>query len=312
MGLLDAVAVSSAMTVRYDRAPSDRVVHALAGGLLTPMLRPMRSGGLPVDLQFREHDEVFLYVAQARAVAARVKATHIKVFAHPTYAAQSCAGNLFRDWKHGELGFAEALDAYLAEAELKPSPEGIVQAGWQQLKTPWVAIDREARLGFRNGAQRSDSLGDLSAAHAAVEAAIKADGKRWAKVKPPRSSNAIDGLAVSPDGALTLVELKYGGAGDLYYAPLQVLRYALQWREVLPAVMPGIRELVDAKRRLGLIPADTPDPVERLRLVVGWGTVHPSTEVLRRTRIVQEVVERHWPDEVECWCGGEDGVVRVG
>ena len=60
------------MTARYDRAPSLELLRQLEeGGLLAPLGRQWSVAGVPLDLQFREHDEVHLYCGLTRLVAAR-------------------------------------------------------------------------------------------------------------------------------------------------------------------------------------------------------------------------------------------------
>ena len=91
------------MTVRYDRAPCAALLLLLAdGGLLAALRRPWSVAGLPLDLQFREHDEVHLYCGLTRLVAARRRADGVRLAASPTYTSQPCARGLFRTWREDE------------------------------------------------------------------------------------------------------------------------------------------------------------------------------------------------------------------
>ena len=139
------------MTTRYNRAPSEDLLYHLVGdGLLAPLLRPWTVAGLPLDLQFREGDEVHLYCGLTRLVRAKKDRHEISLSAYKTYQQQPCAAQLFRKWLPTDSGFGEALAAYLADVQVGAqwvSGEGLVQAAWMAVQNPWVTLDREAVIG---------------------------------------------------------------------------------------------------------------------------------------------------------------------
>jgi hypothetical protein len=296
------------MTARYDRAPTEGLIELLAhGGLLAPLRATWSVAGLPLDLQFREGDEVHLYCGLTRLLAARRRARGVRLEASPTYTGQACASALFRAWGVGEAGFEEALSAYLAGVivdERWVRKEGAVQAAWMAVCEPWVTLDREAVLGRPSSAARTLALDapSVRAAHEAVDALAGTGG--WRRPATPKGANELDQLAVDPEGRLVLVELKDARSSEVVTAPLQALRYAWEWHEALPTVLPSLRALLAARRRVGLVPDETPGLTGELRTVVAWADGGPSAEVHRRMLAVKQVVDGHLPvgvTEVEVW-----------
>lgn len=182
--------------------------------------------------------------------------------------------------------------------------EGLVQAEWMAVREPWVTLDREAVLGRPSSAARAVALDvpAVRAAHDAVHALAVAG--RWGRLADPKGANELDQLAVDPEGRLVLVELKAARASEVASAPLQALRYAWEWHDALPTVLPALGALLAARRRLGLIPVGTPDLTGELRVVVAWGEGNPSAEVHRRMLAVKEIVDAHMPPGsggIEVW-----------
>lgn len=306
------------MTARYDRAPSPALLALLEGdGLLAPLLRPWSVAGVRLDVQFREGDEVHLYAGLTRLVAARRTPLGVRLHASPTYTRQPCAAALFRPWAPADAGFGEALAAYLGGVAVDPRwvrREGLVQAAWMGIETPWATLDREAVIGRADSAARADAL-DAPAVHAAFEAVDRrAQQEGWRRPSPPKGANELDQLAVDDAGRLVLVELKEAGASEVVTAPLQALRYVWEWHAALPDLLPSLRALGDARRRLGLLPPSTPPLSGRLRAAIAWGEGSPSAEVLRRLREVKALVDAHLPDgvaEVEVWSLRHGRAARV-
>ncbi len=211
------------MAARYDRAPTPALLELLAdGGLLGPVRARWSVAGLPLDLQFREGDEIHLYCGLTRLVVARRQRSGVRLEAASTYTSQACAGGLFRTWRAGEAGFGEALGAYLAGVvvgERWVRKEGLVQAAWMALREPWVTLDREAVLGRPSSAARTEAL-DLPAvraAHEAVDALAVAGG--WKRPAVNQRANELDQLAIDPAGRLVLVELKDARSSEVVTAP---------------------------------------------------------------------------------------------
>lgn len=296
------------MTARYERTPTDALLALLAdGGLLAPLRAKWSAAELPLDLQFREGDEVHLYCGLTRLVAARRRVGGVRLDASPTYTSQACAGGLFRTWRDGEVGFGDALREYLDGVTVDARwvrKEGLVQAAWMAVHEPWVTLDREAVLGRPSTAARTFALDApaVRAAHEAVDALAAAGG--WRRPAAPKGANELDQLAVDPDGRLVLVELKDARSSEVVTAPLQALRYAWEWHDALPTVLPSLRALLAARRRLGLVPPGTPDLTGALRTVVAWADGGPSPEVHRRMLAVKEVADGQLPagiEEIEVW-----------
>lgn len=178
------------------------------------------------------------------------------------------------------------------------------------VREPWATLDREAVLGRPSSAARSLALDApaVRAAHEAVDALAVAGG--WRRPAMPKGANELDQLAVDAEGRLVLVELKEARASEVVTAPLQALRYAWEWHEAMPTVLHSLRALLAARRRVGLVPAGTPDLTGELRTVVAWADGRPSPEVHRRMLAVKQVVDAHLPtgiEKVEVW-GLPDGV----
>lgn len=296
------------MTVRYDRAPSDALLALLEdGGLLEPLRNRWSVAGIPLDLQFREGDEVHLYCGLTRLVAARRQQSGVRLRAAATYTSQTCASALFRSWRVDESGFGEALDGYLTGVVVDQRwvhKEGLVQAAWMDVREPWATLDREAVLGRASTAARASALDApaVRGAYEAVDALAAAGG--WHRPAAPKGANELDQLAVDRQGRLVLVELKDARASEVVTAPLQALRYAWEWHEALPSVLPSLRALLTSRRRLHLVPEGTPELSGELRAIVGWADGSPSVEVHRRMLAVKQVVDAHLPPgivEVEVW-----------
>ncbi len=286
--------------MRYARAPSSALAKLLQApaGLLSPLLKPCRVAGLPLDLQLREKDQVMLYCGLTCLLVAKPRGDEVVVTAHRTYRAQACGRGLFRRWRQGEGAFPAALAGYLAGVEVgarHTGKEGAVQSAWLQTRTPWLSLDREAVIG--GGLTRSQAVDDATAT-------IRTKHPKWAKLDPPKAANELDQLGIAPDGALVLNELKHGSANTVYYAPLQALRYATEWADAVGPLLPELQALADAKVDLGLLPRSTPRLSGVLRVAIGWGEVQPSPERMRRLDLVLEDVRPFLPpsvQEIEVW-----------
>ena len=298
--------------VRYDRAPSDKLL-ALLQAPLAPLLHPWVVADLSLDLQFREKDTVQLYCGLTSLLVANPTSDGFKVTAHKTYTQQACAKRLMRHWLRDEPGFADALAQYLGEVDV-PTPhsrrEGAVQAAWMSVCRPWIPIDREGVLGYASTDDRNAAL-DSPVVRAAWEGARDLCARqKWATMKPLGTSNEVDQIAVAPDGSLVLVELKFGGASDVYQAPIQALRYVWEWHGALEAILEGLEEVSRARSRLGLSPKDIPEIKPRMRWALAVGQTKSSSKVLSRLATIRDIANGHRPPgvpELELWGLDEDG-----
>jgi hypothetical protein len=305
------------MTARYDRAPSGALLALLdRDALLAPLLRPWTVAGVPLDLQFREGDEVHLYCGLTRLVTARRTHRGVRLHASPTYTQQPCAAALFRPWEVSASGFGEALADYLAEVQVDARwvrKEGAVQAAWMAVERPWRTLDREAVIGRASTAARAQAL-EAPAVQAAFDEVdrLAVEG-RWHRPAAPKGANELDQLAIDDAGRLVLVELKDARASEVVTAPLQALRYVWEWHADVASLLPSLNALLAARLRVGLLPPGTPALDGRLRAAIAWGEGSPSAEVLRRMHEVKAVVDAHLPlgvEEIEVWALREGRPLR--
>lgn len=313
-------------TARYLRRPSDRLLTLLEpGALLEPLLRPRVVHGLPLDLHFREHDKVQVYCGGTSLLTAARSAGGVAVTAHPTYAAQACAAPLLRRWLPGATGFAEALDGYLSQVQVRDALiklEGSVQARWSGAGAPWAPIDREAALGYPSDPQRRLEQAFPAVAAATQTLAAHALAHGWTAPPSGGTPRKLDRLAIDPSGALVLLELKDAARGssgrvksdaDLFYVPLQLLQYVHEWHAALPRVRADLHALARSRTTLGIGPA-LPDLSGALRPVIGLGVDHRSAEVRRRFAVAVHVANAHLPvgaSPIELWTWDGDAPARV-
>ncbi len=307
---------------RYLRAPSP-ALHAHLGpqGLLAPLLRPRTLGRLRLDVHLREGNRVHAYYAQARIINAHLTTGRVHLDADPAYHVAQGATPLFSAWDPSDRTFESALDEYLnrVPAHIETHPEGHVQAAWSGVVDPWVAVDREAVIGYADGraeedARRSDAVSAARDEVAAVGAKYRP--KAWAKLPAYDRCAELDQLAIDPEGRLVLIELKYGRASPdkVYYAPLQLLQYAHEWRRAFAQVRADVETVRESRGALGLSPAHTPRLTGGLRLVLGFGEDLPSKEVLSRVDQVRAIANRHLPEgaaPIEKWAMKSGKPVRL-
>lgn len=297
---------------RFNRHPGMEMQNLLAGPLAA-LARPRVVTGLRADLQFRENDAVQLYCGHASLLRATPVPGGFRLTAHDVYSRQRCAKRLFRTWALDESGFEAAIDRYLDGVKVNKkftAKEGMVQSQWMSIRSPWVPVDREAALGYDNEEQRTAALEIPAVAEATEAVSNLCREQRWATLKALPVRNKVDQLGVDSEGQLILVELKYGPASGLYQAPLQVLRYVWEWHGAIRQVLDGVRQLVDTRRCMEQIPADTPDPSAVLRPVLAVGIDRPSPRVLRRLGIVLDDINTRLPEGVrpiETWALDEQG-----
>lgn len=302
---------SSSPSPSYERAPSDELLEMLRpGNFLSPLveLNERAAEGHVHDMHFRRDDEVHVYRGLTSLLSVGLKASHVEVEAHETYRSQTCAQGLVRKWQPEEGGFQEKLSDYLRDVHVEArwlEGEGAVQRDWAQVTEPWIPFDREAVLG--NG-EDAENFPQLEAARQALTEIYKETGrKQWAE--PKLKGNKVDQLAVDYNGRLVIIELKDASKreAEVYYAPLQLLRYVWEWRDALkrnPRIWQQMQAVIEARFELGLT-SELVSPHSRgIRAVVGFGSDRRSDEVKRRYKRVLDVVNAHLPPEVgpiETW-----------
>lgn len=315
-------------SVRYDRAPSEKLMELLMpGGFLEPLVglneRTVTVAGsaVPLDVHFRVDDEVHVYCGRTTILTVRRLQRpddYVSVKASNTYSKQPCAERLFRRWSIGEIGFGETIDAYLKDINVNPSfteGEGAVQAQWSRITCPWVPFDREAVLESRSTEhpEETKKFPETEAAFDAIRDTARQG--QWAEPPRPKSSGEIDQLAVDSDGRLVLIELKNASkrAAEVYYAPFQLLQYVWEWHNALEAGRDDLQKMIDARKTVGLTP-NTHRITGGIRAAVGFGLDSRSDEVKRRYRKVLKVVNRHLPcdvSDIETWKHPDNGPRQI-
>ena len=322
------------MSIRYQRAPTDRLLSLFAPGqLLSPLrgLLEMRVGNQTValDVQFRERDEVMVYCGQTRVLCLRPKGEDVVAYAHKTYTKQDCAAGMLRRWTPTESAqaFGQALDYYLSALQVGERwvhKEGAVQVRWLGSDSagigepPWLPIDREVVLGHAPKDERQAALrtGSLAAAWEALTNLAAVEG--WKPPPAPGAANEVDQLALSHDGKrLILIELKHKADGSgAAYAPYQVMRYAGEWAAALDGpvageVVNGVNTLTSAKCAAGLV-HESPVLRERplIQPIVAFNEP-PTKRVQRRLAKVVQTLRDNLSgpsiEQLEVWCWPDGG-----
>ena len=311
--------MSEAGTARYDRAPSPRLRQLLhSDGFLAPLRVRRNVADVELELHLRRGDEVDLCCGLTCLVKSGLDGRNsVRIESSRTYAGQSCANALFRPgrteainggkyrrdvWAVGAVGFAQALDRFLADVRVAPrqTGEGAVQARWWQTRETWTAFDKEAALGYSSVPERRRHLtGVFRQAVDDARGKLTTLARRgsWAMPPGPKDSLKLDQLAVDVEGNLVLLEIKDASreSSKVYYAPFQLLQNAWEWHFAVDAVRRSLQELLDARVELGLTPAHAPPITGGIRAVVGFGEDGRSEEVRRRYGKVLEVANAHLP-----------------
>ncbi len=320
--------MSEAGTARYDRAPSPEFRELLrSDGFLAPLRKKRKVAGVELDLHLRRGDEVDLCCGLTCLVKSGWDGgDSVRIESSRTYAGQTCANDLFRPgrtrainrekylcdvWDLGAVGFAQALDRFLADVQVaaRQTREGAVQARWSQTREPWIAFDKEVALEYSSLPERRRHLAGVfreavDDARGELTALAQRDG--WAMPPGPKNSLKLDQLAVDTAGNLVLLEVKDAsrGSSNVYYAPFQLLQNAWEWRFAVNSVRRSLQELLDARVELGLTPAHAPPITGGIRAAVGLGEDGRSDKARRRYGQVLEIANAHLPPgiaAVETW-----------
>lgn len=151
------------------------------------------------------------------------------------------------------------------------SPEGRVHA--HLCSRPENAVlDRESAFRFNSIAERESIL---SIVREPLRAAVNAyqDSGDKALPQPPRLGQEIDAIAVDPDGALAIIEVKpKAQTGSIGWTPAQVTFYARIFKHWIEqngaAASKTLREMLNQRIELRLIPTvELHDPI-RIKPVI--------------------------------------------
>lgn len=314
----------------YDRAPIDPLKKLCAEGLLRPVMDLNgRSVGqareASLDVHFRGN-EIHVYCGHARVFRIRFLQQAGEVEVEMGRADDQSATPPRWPTDADPTDLKGVLNRHLQSVNVDAivKGEGILQARWAGLGhgdeagRPWTTIDREVQLSYagvpadvRAKAEERIVLAVGPARRTINEIADRPPRWRF----PPDTGSRLDQLAVDEDGNLVLVEIKDAGSAraELYYAPLQLLRYVHLWHVALRrlALWERVRALIDARRACRLTP-DIPSLSGGIRAAVCFGSFgdKPSEEVKRRFYEVMGVVNAHVPHGVppiETWKYDEAG-----
>lgn len=318
----------------YDRAPSKKLMNLCReGGLLHPLVQLNREPcakqhqGVPLDVHFRKN-EMHVYCGHARIVKATYVSTREEVRLESEYTGNH--RDLFKYWDVETCAsiLSKELGAYLENVDVdsRAEGEGRLQALWgsrtisTSVDSSWDSIDREVQLRFPNNSAKdqADERANVEVERARrVVFDIARRGTSWAL--PRETGNRLDQMAVDGEGNLVLIEIKdaeKGSPAELFYAPLQLLRYVHIWHSALMRlrVWEQVQNLVAARCELGLSSC-LPKLSGGIRAAVCFGSFgdHPSREVKRRFYEVLGVVNSHLPSGVcpiETWCLDQRGEPR--
>jgi hypothetical protein len=192
-----------------------------------------------------------------------------------------------------------------------PSPEGWVQAALCA-RPDYAVIDRECAFRFTNTAEREATLAAAAGELPAVVDRFHLEGA--GKVaKPPSLGQELDALAIAPDGALEIIEIKTGRAtGEIGWVPAQVARYAhlfQHWIESDPGAKATLEEMLRQRVELELAPpVELSDPIS-IRAVIAVGEPIVSEAARRKAETLQRYLVAAgvgWPD-LEAWKIAPDG-----
>ncbi len=305
--------------ISYPRAPSEALQKLLLPGrYLAPVidLNRRKFRGMELDVHFRTGNEVHVYYGQTRILTVKLlsgPARQLSVDAYSTYKAQDSAeaAGVFRQWKVGEPGFSEAIEAYLDGVEVNSrftEREGAVQSQWAGVTEPWVPFDREAELKYEFKGHWGDATQFAQVESAFERIQDEATKRDWKKLRRDKKHRKVDQLAVDLEGRLVLIELKDARASDVYYVPFQLLQYAWEWHSALRDVHTDLRKLIRARAAVGL--GDAPASSGGMRVAVGFGLDKRTSRVKCRYEIVLGIANDHLPPgvgSIETWehTGGE-------
>ena len=163
---------------------------------------------------------------------------------------------------------------------------------------PWLVIDRECVIGFGDGNEKRTFYEDKLEAYTDIRDRLQEKDKaRWGKPAAKTLGDELDLLAIDSDGQLLAIELKHGSnPGGVYWGPLQVMAYQDAFAQVLPGVSKGIRDLVEQKIKLGLLPQEAGarvagDRLTCIRPVLAVAEPNPRSSCWRKLGIVLSALE---------------------
>ncbi|MBI5543772.1 MAG: hypothetical protein HY901_07800 [Deltaproteobacteria bacterium] len=304
------------MTLKYDRALGEKFLGLIAGhevlrrflaapGVLSVNHHPR----VTLDTQLRRGNIVSIYAGLTKVLELKyLSDDRLEAKADASYMDQEPATRLgvYGTFRASEIE-AKVLkwDVFLGAIKVKER-QWHKEGGWQswlaRLATlgqplPWIAVDREAELEELTGDDKVwlKEVQQRISSEATEDPALRRRKRRLEKAR----GGGVDFIGVTPDGDLALMEAKHGSDEQgVYGTPIQVGGYAALWTRALQApgeranLVRNINRLIDQKRGLGLIPAQTPDLKDEPRVepFVFIGDPKFTSQVWRGQRLLGRVL----------------------
>ncbi len=272
--------------MRYARALDDAAVRVVMPGgpfeFLLDIKTVVPDDPYALDIQLREGNKLMYYHGTTRLLTVEVipvsgKTPRVRATADKAYKeAESCRseyGALMKTWVVAEAPLlCSTFCAYLARAVgaagrryYRNQKEGYWQnrlcinfgPRWRP-EREWLIIDRECVVGFDSKKEKDAFYENARHDFQSVRDNLqKLDDAKWGKATGKAFGDELDFLAIDRAGQLVVIELKHGAnSSGIYWGPLQAGFYGEAFLKAHAAIVPGIRELVRQKIRLGLLPPD--------------------------------------------------------
>lgn len=308
------------MKARYDRFFSPNIFKALCPGAPLRFLIPdvFSDNRDAIDVQLREKDKLFYYHGTTSLLTIKLKEVggnvQIKATADKIYKNCPEYEELMKTWDKPAFGkLRDIFNSYLKSAMkvakkdfFTETKEGYWQnrlcVSWGRTALPgekYIIIDRECVIGFKIKRKKDTFYHSLNKPYADIKKGLqRTEPKTFGTISKVKGNSIrknlfgdnLDMLALDERGNLTIIELKHGrNLSGICWGPLQTLVYRDAFRSKLPEITSGIRELVEQKIALGLLPEAT-----RSRLPLGG---FPAVKALL---VIAKPAEKNiWEDKMK-------------
>ncbi|OQA91428.1 MAG: hypothetical protein BWY26_00973 [Elusimicrobia bacterium ADurb.Bin231] len=323
--------------IRYNRVPDKQMLDMFKEQRILSCLKeikvPNRFEGLvSFDIQFRRNNTINIYCGLTKLADIKMIYDGFEITTHQTYAAQSCAKKIMRIWKNTDNAsgeFIQALNEYLNNVEVSErwwKKEGKLQTRWLKRfgtdwddSLPWAIFDREVVLGYDSEIDKKSIKENFINRIKLIIQKIEQKHPEYGSIKKKEPSE-LDMIGVSKEGdALILIEAKESRAQDMYYAPLQILYYMLEWENALrsnssSSILEGISSLINAKKETGLFKREMPNiiisKIPKIKPILAIGVKEWSGEIYRRIKATIKIIndeENNILSNLEIWEYPENG-----
>lgn len=160
----------------------------------------------------------------------------------------------------------------------------------------WLVVDREAMISYKEVEIQDRPEDAIRKEYQKVRDHLQnQDPITWGQPQNRSFGNKLDFLALGPTGELWCLELKHGAdTGKIYWAQLQVATYRDLWRQAADTLLAEIRNLVEAKVEVGLLPKEAlqrvPGTSDGFRCVLAAVVVAAPNEQSQCWQLSKEVL----------------------